>query len=298
MRTIAKGERSLKVVDGNELHVEAIGDLSLVLEGGHHLSLDDVLYVPSVKRNLISVSCLTERGFRVHFGHKECFIQFNDEIVGLALQQGNLYLLSLDNSAMNAHDVVCNVKINETSSKLWHCRLGHISKGRMERLIKEEILHSLHFTEDNPCLDCIKGKFTKTIKKGATRSTGVLQLIHTNICGPFPITSVDGYDSFITFTDDYSRYGYIFPINDRSEALKKFKIFKAQVENQQNVKIKVVRSDRGGEYYGKSAPYGQIPGPFAKFLQENGIVAQYSMPGEPQQNGVAVRRNRTLMDMV
>jgi hypothetical protein len=236
--------------------------------------------------------------FRVHFGHKECFIQFNDEIVGLALQQGNLYLLSLDNSAMNAHDVVCNVKINETSSKLWHCRLGDISKGRMERLIKEEILHSLDFTEDNPCLDCIKGKFTKTMKKGAPRSTGVLQLIHTNICGPFPITSVDGYDSFITFTNDYSRYGYIFPINDRSEALKKFKIFKAQVENQQNVKIKVVRSDRGGEYYGKSAPYGQIPGPFAKFLQENGIVAQYSMPGEPQQNGVAVRRNRTLMDMV
>jgi hypothetical protein len=63
VRTIAKGERSLKVADGNELHVEAIRDLSLVLEGGHHLSLDDVLYVPSVKRNLISVSCLTERGF-------------------------------------------------------------------------------------------------------------------------------------------------------------------------------------------------------------------------------------------
>ena len=52
------------------------------------------------------------------------------------------------------------------------------------------------------------------------------------------------------------------------------------------------------EYYGRHASYGQIPGPFAKFLQENGIVAQYSTPGEPQQNGVAERRNRTLMDMV
>ena len=58
--------------------------------------------------------------------------------------------------------------------------------------------------------------------------------------------SVDGYDSFITFTDDYSRFGYIYPIKERSEALYKSKIFKVEVENQHNIKIKVVRSDRGG----------------------------------------------------
>jgi transposase InsO family protein len=109
---------------------------------------------------------------------------------------------------------------------------------------------------------------------------------------------MDGYDSFITFTDDYSRYGYIYPIKERSEALDKFKIFKAEVENQLDKRIKIVRSDRGGEYYGRHTPFGQVPGPFAKFLQENGIVAQYSMPGEPRQNGVAERRNSTLMDMV
>ena len=78
----------------------------------------------------------------------------------------------------------------------------------------------------------------------------------------------------------------------------KFKIFKAEVENQHNLKIKVVRSDRGGEYYGRHTPYGQVLGPFARFLQENDIVAQYSTPSEPQQNGVAERRNHTLMDMV
>jgi hypothetical protein len=110
--------------------------------------------------------------------------------------------------------------------------------------------------------------------------------------------SVDGFDSFITFTDDYSRYGYIYPIKEKSEALDKFKIFKEEVENQHNQKIKVVRLDHGGEYYGRHTPYGQVPGPFARFLQENGIVAQYSTPGEPQRNGVVERRNRTLMDMV
>jgi transposase InsO family protein len=109
---------------------------------------------------------------------------------------------------------------------------------------------------------------------------------------------VDGFDSFITFTDDFSRYDYIYPIKERSETLDKFKVFKAEVENQHNIKIKIVRSDRGGEYYGRHTSYGQVPGPFVRFLQENGIVAQYSMSGDPQQNGVAKRRNLTLMDMV
>ena len=109
--------------------------------------------------------------------------------------------------------------------------------------------------------------------------------------------SVDGCDSFITFTDDYSRFDYIYPIKERSEALDKFKIFKAEVENQHDKRIKIVRSD-GGEYDGRHTPYGQVPRPFARFLQENGIVAQYSTPGEPQQNGVAERHKRTLMNMV
>jgi hypothetical protein len=78
--------------------------------------------------------------------------------------------------------------------------------------------------------------------------------------------SVDGYDSFITFTDDYSRYGYIYPIKERSEAFDKFKILKAEVENQYNLKIKIVRSTHDGEYYGRHTPYDQVLGPFAKFI--------------------------------
>jgi hypothetical protein len=110
----------------------------------------------------------------------------------------------------------------------------------------------------------------------------VLEIIHTDICGPFNVRIVDGFDSFITFTNDYSRYGYMYPIKERSEALDKFKIFKAEVENQLDKKIKTVRFDRGGKYYGRHTPYGQVLGPFVRYLQENGIVAQYSTSGEPQ----------------
>jgi hypothetical protein len=136
---------------------------------------------------------------------------------------------------------------DKASSKLWHYRLGHILRGRVERLVKEEILQPLDFTDLEKCIDCIKGKFVKKIKKDAAkRSVSVIEIIHTDICGPFNARTADDFDSFITFTDDYSCYGYIYPIKERSEALDKFKIFEAEVENQLDKNIKIVRSDRGG----------------------------------------------------
>ena len=91
---------------------------------------------------------------------------------------------------------------------------------------------------------------------------------------------------------------YLYILHNKNEALDAFKVFKAEVEKQYGKQIKIVRSDRGREYYGRYLEDGQAPGPFAKFLQEHGIVAQYTMSGFPDQNGVVERRNRTLLDMV
>ena len=91
---------------------------------------------------------------------------------------------------------------------------------------------------------------------------------------------------------------YLYLLDNKNETLDVFKVFKAEIETQCDKQIKIVRSDRGGEYYGRYTEDGQALGPFARFLQEHGIVAQYTTPGSPDQNGVAERRNRTLMDMV
>ena len=117
----------------------------------------------------------------------------------------------------------------------------------------------------------------------------MLEIIHTNICYP----DVDGCDLkyFITFIDDYSRYMYLYMLRSKDEAPEAFKVFKVEVEKQCEKQIKIVRSDRGGEYYGRYTKNGQAPGPFARFLQEHGIVTQYTMPGSLDQNGVAERRN-------
>ncbi|GJY00491.1 UBN2_2 domain-containing protein [Tanacetum coccineum] len=155
---------------------------------------------------------------------------------------------------------------------------GHISRDRMNRLMKDEVLPNLDFSDFEKYVECIKGKMTKGNKKGATRSTGLLELIHTDICGPFPL-GIGGHKSFITFIDNYSRYMYMFLINEKSESLEMFKTFKAKVENQPDRKIKVVRSDRGGEYYGRHTDVGQAPGSFFDFSKDHGIINQYTLSG-------------------
>ncbi|GKA27716.1 putative RNA-directed DNA polymerase [Tanacetum coccineum] len=253
IRRLERNQRTVKVGNGVDLNVEAIGTLSLILEGGFCLNLYGTLYVPSMTRNLISVSKLIIDDFIFTFGYNKVYISLNSRVVGNGCLEGNLFKLCLDNhfsESLLSFNVNENVNQNkrkqdpETSSKLWHQRLGHISRDRMTRLVKDEVLPNLDFSDFEKCVECIKGKMTKGNKKGATRSTGLLELIHTDICGPFP-SGIGGHKSFITFIDDYSRYMYLFLINKKSESLDMFKTFKAKVENQLDHRIKVVRLDRG-----------------------------------------------------
>ena len=117
----------------------------------------------------------------------------------------------------------------------------------------------------------------------------MLELVHSDVYGPMSIQVRDGYEYFITFTDDYSRFGYVYLMKQKSKSFEKFKEFKAEVENQLGKHIKAIRSDRGGEY---------LLVDFKDYLTENGIISQLTAPGTPQQNGVTERRNMTLLDMV
>ncbi|KAL0453656.1 UNVERIFIED_CONTAM: Retrovirus-related Pol polyprotein from transposon TNT 1-94 [Sesamum latifolium] len=133
------------------------------------------------------------------------------------------------------------------------------------------------------------GKMTKKPFVGQSAITnGLLDFAHTDVCGPLSIPARGGFSYFITFTDDHSLYGYVYLMRYKSEAFGRFKEYRLEVENQTNRKIKALRSDRGGEY---------LSGEFIDYLKENGILSQWTPPGTPQLNGVAERRNRTLLDM-
>jgi hypothetical protein len=113
-----RGERNLKVVDGCKARVEAVGSLPLVLHGGFTLLLNNVLYDPSLHRNLISVSLLEDDGYESLFGNNKCTIMFNDKVVGLAPRQDMMYMLSLnDFPVMNVYDVTNKRKENDSDTK-------------------------------------------------------------------------------------------------------------------------------------------------------------------------------------
>ena len=227
------------------------------------------------------------------FGTGKLNLYRDSILIGNGTLCGNLYKLDLHDVASIASSSSLNTVVGSKrgrsdlrSSMLWHKRLGHISRNRIERLVKDGVLQDLDFSDFTTCVDCVKGKLTAKVRKSKTdRCTDLLELIHTDICGPFVPPAMGGYKYFITFIDDFSRYGHIELIREKSESLDAFKVFKTNVELQKGKKIKAVNSDRGGEYCGRYDETGRNPGPFARYLQKCGIEAKYTMPGIPQQNG-------------
>ena len=202
-------------------------------------------------------------------------ISNKSKVIGYGALSDGLFHIKLHNDVTyNSMNVTAGLKrcvMNVESSMLWHRRLGHISIERIKKLVNDGVLGTLDFVDFETCVNCIKGKQTNKSKRGAKRSTNLLEIIHTDIC--FPDMDANDPKYFITFIDDYSRYMNLDLLHSKDEALGAFKVFKAEVENQCGKHIKIVRLDRGGEYYGKYTENGQAHGAFTKFLQENGIIS-------------------------
>ena len=129
------------------------------------------------------------------------------------------------------------------------------------------------------CESCLEGKMTKRpFKAKGNCATIQLELVHTDVSGPMSVQAQGEYEYFITFTDDYSRYGYVYHMRHKSEAFDKFQEYKAEAKKQLDVHIKQLRSDRGGEY---------LSGEFKSYLAQEGIISQLSSPRTPQLNGVS-----------
>ncbi|KAK4386118.1 Retrovirus-related Pol polyprotein from transposon TNT 1-94 [Sesamum angolense] len=179
---------------------------------------------------------------------------------------------------------------NLENAQIWHARLGHISQDRMKRLVDSKSLEIDNLDNLPACESCLEENMTRKPFVGQSKlANGLLNLIYTDVCGPLNTQARGGFSYFIIFTDDHSRYDYVYLMRYKSEAFVRFKEFRLEVENQTGRKIKTLRSDRSGEY---------LSGEFIDYLKENGIVSQWTPRGTPQLNGVAEKRNRTLLDMI
>ncbi|GJX56255.1 retrotransposon protein, putative, ty1-copia subclass [Tanacetum coccineum] len=191
------------------------------------------------------------------------------------VQKGCIFEIDLSNSYANESFIytVSNkrAKLDLDSTLLWHCRLGHISKKRIEKLKLMELLNSTDLRAFEKCVPCMSGKMARKPYKHVKQ------------------VSRQGASYFVTFTDDFSRYGYVYLLKHKHKVFETFKVFQKEVENQLGKTIKSLHSDRGGKYISQE---------FLDHLKDHRIIAHRTPPYTPQHNGVLERRNRALLDMV
>lgn len=176
---------------------------------------------------------------------------------------------------------------------LWHFRYGHLNFGGLKTLQQKNMVAGLPqiTTPSEVCEECVVSKQHRdSFPKGKSwRAKNVLELVHSDLCGPINPSSNGGKRYFMTFTDDYSRKTWVYFLQEKSEAFSTFKNFMTLVEKEADKSIKFFRSDRGGEYNSHE---------FINFCEEHGIQKQLTAAYTPQQNGVSERKNRTILNMV
>ncbi|KAK4386664.1 Retrovirus-related Pol polyprotein from transposon TNT 1-94 [Sesamum angolense] len=233
---------------------------------------------------------MMEKGYTLHFGGDSCTIYDNKDktlkIVEVRMKEHKCFPIHLQYMGRTA------IKAQEDQSWLWHRRLGHFNFQGLKILHQKKMMTDLPQIQaaKGACEACLQGKqHKKPFPSGTSwRAKAVLELIHTDVCGPMRTPSHEQNRYFILFIDDYSRMTWVYFMREKSEVFKVFKKFKNLVEKQSGRSIKVLRSDRGKEYNNSE---------FDKFCEEEGIEHQTTVSYNPQQNEVSERKNRTVMEM-
>lgn len=259
-------------------------------------SIKNVLYVKGLKCNLMSIARLCDEGYEVTFRKNEATVSKGGEIVFVANRKGMLYEVSFQ-----VEKKVFAGIANDEKRNLWHARLCHLNIHDMKRMVTKEMAIGIEKfvmnTDEKFCEPCVFGKQCRLpfTKKNVTRSKRLLELIHTDVFGRVSVPAWDGSNYFVTFTDDFSRVSMVYCIIQKSDVFCKFKEFVAMAEAQHSTTVKTLdctkiaklRADNGGEY---------ISSEMKSFCKEKGIQLLFTVPYNPEMNGIAERLNRTLVE--
>lgn len=268
-----KGNVKLKTLVGNKVHQINV----------------QALYIPDLTSNLISTCKLTDLGFFVNQHQHGCNIIHTKSKQIMARGERINDVLRL----VTAPDKVCVAASivespDNVPSSIWHKRLGHLNRRDMLKLNGLVSGYVVKNCDKEPCEICCKGKQTRLpFSSKVHKQREVLELVHTDLCGPMETPSIGGAKYFLTLTDDRSRHTTVYFLKYKSEAKDYITKYIKESENQLNTKIKIVRSDNGKEYINKD---------LQQFFSERGIVHQTSCAHTPEQNGLAERKNRTIVE--
>ncbi|KAK2392639.1 putative mitochondrial protein [Trifolium repens] len=280
----------IKLANSKSINAKGIGNVVIQRKNGRKSVIEKVLYVPGMQCNLMSVGQLLDKGFKV---------VLEDGTMKLFDSKQNLILKSNQSknrtfkTQLKAIEHECLAASTENKdSELWHKRYGHLNFKSLSLLNSKNMVLGLPsvITPVETCTTCLLGKQPRDSFKNhlPMRSNEVLNVVHSDICGPIDVLSTGGNKYFLTFVDEFSRMTWLYHIKVKSEAFDVFKKFKALVEKQSGKSIKVLRTDGGGEYTSTE---------FENYCKEKGIIHEVTAPYTPQHNGLAERRNRSILNM-
>ena len=281
---------NISVGNGHRLKVARSAHASFNSSTSRSLNLNRVLVVPDIKKNLVSVAELTnDNNVLVEFDSSSCFVKDKktNRILLKGKKHNGLYKMAQGPcfpSAKAEKNVDCTVFLSVLDN--WHRRLGHASINTVKKVLAACNISLSKQNRSHFCNACQLGKaHALPFPRSSSRAIEPLNLVHTDLWGPAPVLSSDGYCYYICFVDDYSRFSWIYPLRAKSEALTAFVHFKAMVENQFDRKIKILQSDWGGEYR-----------VFQKQLNDAGIIFRHSCPYTSAQNGRVERKHRHIVE--
>ena len=283
--------------DGRSLNATASGTVILTLESGsfkRKCKFYDVLYVPELTYNLLSVSKAVGKGVSFTFKESECIIRdVNQKLIAVAMKVGSLYHVTCTKPKDHVYSVT---KKTDCLSKedLWHRRYGHLGAKSLQQLARSNLVEEFDYNASNEisfCEPCVKGKHRRSQfpTHSEKKKSEPLQLVHSVVCGKLSSKSLGGAEYFVTFIDDKSRYVWAYAIKRKSDVFQKFCEWKLEVEKSLGQSVKILRTDNGGEFTSDK---------FENYLKREGIKHELTIPKCPEQNGVAERFNRTLVEMV
>jgi len=233
--------------DNNKGRILGIGKVG----APNFISIEDVLYVEGLKHNLLSISQLCDKGFKIRFTKDECLIEdeVTQEVMLIGKRINNIFMISLDDVSLKVKCLVAN----NNDSWLWHKRFAHIHMEHLNKLVKHDLvigLPKIKFIKDRLCDACQKGKQTKSTfpSKNVVSTSRPLQLLHMDLFGPSRTRSFGGNLYALVIVDDYSRYTWTFFLVHKSDAFKAFKKYAKQIQNEKSLTIASIRSDHGGEF--------------------------------------------------
>ncbi|GJV42887.1 putative ribonuclease H-like domain-containing protein [Tanacetum coccineum] len=263
------------------------------------LDFEDVYFVKELKFNLFSVSQMCDKKNYVLFTDSECLVlspnfKLPDEsqILLKIPRQNNMYSFDMKNIVPKDGLTCLVAKATSEESMLWHRRLGHVNFKNINKLVKENLVRDLplkRFENDQTCVACLKGKQHRASCKTKAFSpiTKPLFMLHMDLFGPTFVSSLMHKKYCLVVTDDYSRFSWVFFLRTKDETSEILINFIKEIENLVDKKVKIIRSDNGTEFKNNV---------MNEFCREKGIKREYSVARTPQQNGVAERKNRTLIE--